>query len=245
MQNLSKRTRALTKQQKLWRGLWLVTLFCLLFPLRYTILKVGLIGGIFGLWLYALLLFPNRKWLRVLCLIGALLVLAPFLLPGHPANPVSLRKAYVAALLPYRGTLYVWGGGNRIGIDCSGLVQRGLIDADFQQSIQTSNPALLRQGLSLWWHNRSARALGDGYRNETHLLFEAPSLNTMDYSTILPGDIAVLSDGIHTLAYVGNQTWIEADPAPMRVILAKAPRQDMYFNMPVRLMRWSQLEPKV
>jgi hypothetical protein len=243
MQILPKRTTALTKQQKLWRSLWAVTLFCLLFPLRYTILKVGLIGGLLGLWLCAWVFFRQRKWVRVVCVIAALFIAGVLLIPGRPANPITLRKAYVVALLPYRGTLYIWSGGNRIGIDCSGLVQRGLIDADFQQGFLTGNPGLIRQGLSLWWHNRSARALGEGYRNETHLLFEAPSLNTMDYSSILPGDIAVLSDGIHTLAYVGNQTWIEADPKPMRVVLEKAPHdQDMYFSSPVRIMRWVQLE---
>jgi len=123
------------------------------------------------------------------------------------------------------------------------LVQRGLIDADFEQGLATGNPGLFRRGLSLWWHNRSAKALGEGYRRETHLLFEAASLNAADYSAILPGDIAVLSDGVHTLAYVGNQTWIEADPAPMRVVLEKAPREkDAYFNSPVRIMRWSQFD---
>jgi hypothetical protein len=246
MQNLQKRTTLLTNQQKTWRGLWAVTLFCLLFPLRYTILKVGLISGIFGLWLCALLLFQERKWVRVVCTAAALVVVLLLLVPGRPTNPVALRRAYVAALLPYRGTFYVWGGGNRIGIDCSGLVQRCLIDADFRQGIVTNNPGLIRQGFSLWWHNRSARALGEGYRGETRLLFEAPSLNQTDYSAILPGDIAVLSDGIHTLAYVGNETWIEADHAPMRVVLEKAPRtQNMYFSSPVRIMRWSQLESKV
>ena len=120
-----------------------------------------------------------------------------------------------------------------------------LIDADIRQGLTTNNPGLIRLGLSLWWHNRSAKSLGNGYRDETHLLFEAPRLNVVDYTVILPGDIAVMSDGVHTLAYVGNQTWIEADPTPMRVVLVKAPRkQDMYFNMPVRLMRWSQLEAK-
>ena len=122
---MRKRTVVSTGKQKLWRGLWVLTLFCLLFPLRYTILKVGLIGGLFGLRLCALVLFWNRRWVRTVCGIAVLLVGMILMLPGRPADTTALRNDYVAALLPYRGTLYVWGGGNRIGIDCSGLVQRG------------------------------------------------------------------------------------------------------------------------
>jgi hypothetical protein len=48
-----------------------------------------------------------------------------------------------------------------------------------------------------------------------------------------------MADGIHTLAYLGNSTWIEADPGPMHVILARAPgNPDPYFNKRVRVMRW-------
>ena len=244
MQNLPKRTIDRIGR-RIWRMLWIVPLFCLLFPVRYTTLKICFIASLLGLWLGAWLLFRERRWVRIACIVAGLGIILPLSLPGRPADPVSLRRAYVTALLPYRGTLYVWGGGNHLGIDCSGLVQRGLIDADFGQGMKTGNPGLLRQGVALWWHNRSAQALGEGYRGETRLLFQAPSLNQTDYTAILPGDIAVLSDGVHTLAYVGNRTWIEANPAPMRVVLAQAPSRDAYFNMPVRLMRWSQLEAKV
>lgn len=226
-----------------WRALWPLTAFCLLVPFRYTLLKLLLLLGLLGLWGGSLYLFWDRKWVRAVCLSLLLLVGIALFLPGRPPDPTVIRREYVRSLRVYRGTLYVWGGGNRLGIDCSGLVQRGLIDADFKESIATGNPRLLRRGLSLWWHSRSARALGEGYRDETRLLFEADSLNDMDYTAILPGDIAVLSDGVHTLAYLGDRTWIEADPEPMRVVERRAPgNTDLYFNMPVRLMRWRDFE---
>lgn len=226
-----------------WRALWPLTAFCLLFPLRYTFLKALLLLGVLGLWGGALCLFWGRKWVRAVCLGLVLTVGAVFVLPGRPPDAGAMRREYVRCLRFYRGTLYMWGGGNRLGIDCSGLVQRALIDAAVEQGVATGNPQLIRRGVSLWWHNRSARALGEGYRGETRLLFEAPSLNETDYGAVRPGDIAVLSDGVHTLAYLGDRTWIEADPEPMRVVEERAPgNADLYFNVPIRIMRWREFE---
>ena len=58
----------------------------------------------------------------------------------------------------------------RAGIDCSGLVTRGLIDADLSVGLRTANPRLLRHGLSLWWHPCTAQDLGDGYGGRTRFL---------------------------------------------------------------------------
>src|SRR5579862_5658674 len=236
---------ALQKQGKLlafWFGLWIVALLCLLCPLRFAFIRMGLVLSLVGIWGVALFLF--RRWYaRTICAVVAVGALAGLATPGRAYDPNMLRHDYVQSLLSYKGTRYLWGGGNRIGIDCSGLVQRGLIDACRHQALATMNPALARASVSLWWHTRTARALGAEYRGETRLLFEAKSLNAADYSRIEPGDIAVMSDGVHTLAYVGDQTWIEADPTPMRVILARAPgNPDAYFKMRVRIMRWRLLE---
>ena len=229
--------------RRLWYSLWIVTAFCLLFPMRFTLLKVGLLVGSVGLWAMSLYLYGRFCWARVVCGLVAVAVCVILLLPARTVDQDGLRRAYVRSLLSYEGTYYVWGGGNRLGIDCSGLVQRGLIDAQLWQGLKTQNGALVRGGIDLWWHNRSARALGEGYRNETRLLREVTSLNGSDDDGLLPGDIAVLSDGVHVLAYVGDKTWIEADPAPMHVVLARAPgNRDIYFNSPVRLMRWRVLE---
>jgi hypothetical protein len=231
---------------KFWRWLAIGTLLCLLIPMRYTLLKIGLLAGGVSFWFLTLYLFGDKLWVRAVCIVFAALALASvvfLMLPGDSDDPSALRQQYVRCLLSYKGTLYVWGGGNHLGIDCSGLVERGLIDADLEQGIATLNPKLARLGLSLWWHNRSARALGAGYRGDTFLLRETPSLDEADYKAIEPGDLAVMSDGIHVLAYVGTDTWIEADPKPMRVILAHVPRgTDYYFNSPVRIMRWRELD---
>jgi hypothetical protein len=85
-------------------------------------------------------------------------------------------------------------------------------------------------------------ALREGYRDLARPLFSADSINVLDHSRILPGDVAVTADGVHVLAYLGEQTWIEADPAAGRVIRVRAPAPDHgWFNVPVVLIRWRQL----
>jgi hypothetical protein len=230
-----------------WKILCLITALCWIVPLRHTFLKIGMIGGSAAVWVLTIYLFRNRRWVRGICLgvAAAVAVLVLFVsLPGRAYDHNALRRQYVASLIPYEGTIYIWGGGSRLGIDCSGLVQRGLIDAYLQQAFTTRNPQLARDGLSLWWHTCSARALGNGYRNETYLLATAPSLNEANYGQIVPGDIAVMADGDHTLTYIGNRTWIEAGPTPLKVFLAVAPRPaDPYFCSTVRIMRWSAFSP--
>lgn len=61
----------------------------------------------------------------------------------------------------------------------------------------------------------------------------------------MPGDMAVTSSGVHVLAYLGERTWIEADPNELqgnRVIRVKTPTRNAWFNMPVHIMRWRQFD---
>lgn len=162
--------------------------------------------------------------------------------PGREYSRTKLREQYVTSLLTYDGAPYVWGGECKRGIDCSGLVRRGMIDANLQTGITAVNPALLRESFSLWWHDASAKAMMEEYRARTRVLFPAHSLNKLDYSKLQPGDFAVTSTGVHTLAYIGDKTWIEADPNPMRVIRVRVPTRNAWFSMPVKVMRWRQLE---
>jgi len=165
-------------------------------------------------------------------------------LPGRNPDVSELRQKYVASLGKYEGTRYIWGGENRLGIDCSGLVRSGLMVADYEHGLGTLNAGLVREGISMWWHDCSARALGEEYRHVTRFLFSSPSVNQIDGSRILPGDIAVTADGIHTLAYLGDQIWIEADPDAKRVVKVHVPSGSPWFQQEVPLMRWTQLDEK-
>jgi len=163
------------------------------------------------------------------------------ILPGSEPDQVRLRKEYISVLKRYEGTVYIWGGENKIGIDCSGLVRNGLIDANVLVGIKTLNPKPIRTALNMWWNDCSASALRDGYRNYTKTLFKAENINSANIDAMLPGDIAVTVDGVHVLAYLGENLWIEADPGVMRVILVKTPTNNPWFTVPVYILRWTQL----
>lgn len=96
-------------------------------------------------------------------------------------------------------------------------------------------------GLSLWWNDTSAEALGKQHAGLTRLLFQAPSINEADHSRLLPGDLAVTTNGVHILAYLGEGAWIQASPDADRVIITRVPAEDSWLRQPVRLLRWSVL----
>ena len=228
----------------LWLPLWPLLFASLLCPLRLGMIRLAVALCLFFLWAGALWLGHARKPIRVFCLVLPLLPLCLFL-PGRTADPVTLQRAYTASLRRYENTPYVWGGGNAHGIDCSGLVARGLMDADLTVGFRTVNPRLLRQGLSLWWHPCTAEALGNGYGGRTRFLLATARLNSLDYGLVQPGDLAVTSGGGHALAYLGDRTWIEADPSLLRgdkVITVQTPSRIAWFGEGMRLIRWRQLE---
>ncbi|HLP91406.1 MAG TPA: NlpC/P60 family protein [Nostocaceae cyanobacterium] len=165
------------------------------------------------------------------------------ILPGHTPDTITLRNYYIAEMQAFTGTQYVWGGENRVGIDCSGLVRQALVNANFKYGLISLNPKLIREGFSIWWFDASAETLGAGYRNKTQRILAANSINELDHSQIKTGDIAVTQDGIHTLGYIGNNIWIEADPGEKKVITVKAPDQNnLWVRVPVYIVRWQQLK---
>jgi cell wall-associated NlpC family hydrolase len=100
----------------------------------------------------------------------------------------------------------------------------------------------VRLALALWWRDSTAEALGAGAGGKTVPILEAPSINQIDHQQLRPGDLAVTRTGTHILAYLGEQTWIQADPGEGRVLTLVAPEKDnLWFRAPVRVMRWAVL----
>lgn len=221
---------------------WFVCLAALIvimvYPVSHGILRLFTVTAIPVLWLLAMFLTCRVQWLSG-SILGLGLIFCIFvLLPGRTIDPVRLRNEYLKQLKRYEGSPYVWGGENRRGIDCSGLVRRALIDSHVWTALVTANPEALRAGINMWWHDCSALALRDQYRNYTIPLFSAQSINTITSSLLMPGDIAVTSDGVHVLAYLGNQQWIEADLAIAKVIILSVPSDNVWLTVPVKVMRW-------
>jgi hypothetical protein len=112
----------------------------------------------------------------------------------------------------------------------------------WKEGVKTLNPALVRESAVMWWYDASARALAAEYRDQTKHLMDSTSVNDTDVSRLLPGDLAVTSDGVHVLSYLGGDAWIEADPGEGKVLtLRTAPESkklDSWLNLPVTLVRW-------
>lgn len=231
--------------KKYWfYSLLVVFIALILFPISSTILRLATVLSVILLWISTMYLWWNRPLIRYLLGGMPFSFMILFMLPGKNFDLNQLRHATVTTLQGFEGTAYVWGGENEIGIDCSGLVRQGLIRANFRVGMQTFNGTLLRESLWLWWHDSSAKALRDEYHGKTRVLLKAPSLNKLDHTQILPGDFAITLNGIHSLAYLGNKTWIEADPAAGKVIIVQVPEKNIiWFDVPVYLMRWNQLNP--
>lgn len=227
-----------------WLALWPITIGLFLYPINNRVLRIAILGLVVLLWIGAVWLSWRVKWLRSIC-IGLPILAGIFaLLPGHTIDQSGLRERYPANLRAFEGSRYQWGGENRLGIDCSGLVRAALMNACLQESLRTLNPSLLRFSISCWWNDCSARALGEEYRHTTVKLFAAESVNSIPLTQILPGDMAVTDDGIHVLAYLGANEWIEADPNERKVIIEAIPSTNIWFDGPVTVVRWSLLNPK-
>ena len=183
--------------------------------LRVTSLASGLLffSGVLWFW------WKNTS-VRYLILTGGGLLVGAGLLPGRGISVSSLQQRYTQALGRYEGTRYIWGGENRRGIDCSGLVRQGMVDATFHEGLTTLNGRLIRHSLAMRWYDCSAEALRDGYRGFSVKLGEAMALDQHDHTMLQLGDFAITSDGVHALAYLGNETWIEADPAVHKALPA-------------------------
>lgn len=228
--------------RRLWLAVLILFIAIWLFPVSTTATRsIGL--ALFSvIWIGLIALAWSHRFLRF-SLIGFSMLCAIFLvLPTrrHP-DTTSLRNAYVAGLRHYDGVTYYWGGESPKGIDCSGLIRRGLIDSFFLRGISTFDAGLVRHAFWLWWHDCTARDLGEGHSNTTHLA-DTPSINALDHSKILPGDLAVTSDGLHIMAYLGDNHWIEADPGIGQVVTISVPTHNAWFRVPMNIVRWNVLQ---
>ncbi len=151
--------------------LWALSIALFVVLLRqsvsYGITRLAIV--VIGLLIIAGLLY--FIWRQRIIRFGLMAIVASFsiflLLPGNPTAGKTLQPQYLSMLRSYEGSPYVWGGENHLGIDCSGLVREGLIQANLHYGFQHLNPALIRQGLEMWWFDAGADALLQEYRGYT------------------------------------------------------------------------------
>ncbi|RYG73067.1 hypothetical protein EON80_03575 [bacterium] len=208
----------------------------------FTYVKMAALGCCLFLLLGIALAFKYGKWFSILTTLSLILIAA---WPAQPVDSGQLRKQYVRSMRAYRETPYVWGGENGRGIDCSGLMRRGMIDALLAEGWADRNPALWREAGVIWWKDCSAREMKNGFSGRIEPVFEVRSLNTLSDQRLQMGDLAVTKSGVHVLAYVGDGTWIQADPnlanGGNKVIETKAPSKNGWFGQRVVICRWKDL----
>lgn len=181
----------------------------------------------------------SRIVLRVTLALITLLIGLP-LSPIRPIDHSRLREDYLAALQEFEGTTYVWGGEGRLGIDCSGLVRSAMRTSLIRTALVTANPGLCRVAFSIWWNDCTARQLGEAYRGSTQPVCTADSINALSPDNLQVGDLAIVAGGRHVLAYLGNQSWIEADPNRGRVTVDYAPDPaNRWLCSPAQIVRWN------
>jgi hypothetical protein len=225
----------------LWVTALIFLIACMLYPVSYRITRLASLILLFTVWFGLIGLLWKKPWFRW-SLVTVTTFFGSFLaLPARPLPPSEeLRSHYLHALQRYEGVTYYWGGESFRGIDCSGLIRRGLIDSFFLTGLKNGDPGLVRRAMSLWWHDCTAKALSEQHRGLTRSLFDTISLNDLDHTTVLPGDLAITSNGVHILAYIGNKRWIQADPHAGRVISLSAPSsENPWFNDPMKICRWT------
>lgn len=211
-------------------------------PVNSKILKVTLLGCLFGVWIGFTILTWKRKPLRIAALMLPFLVAIPFLLPGGDVEPEELRQDYVRRMKQFEGTMYYWGGESSRGIDCSGLPRRAFRDALLAYGIKHFNGRAFRGYIEQWWFDASAKALGEGYRSYTSPIGTNGTIQKMDYDALVAGDLAVSTSGVHILAYAGDGQWIQADPGLGAVATLDGRKDDnVWFSTPVTTHRWQLL----
>ncbi len=197
--------------------------------------------GVLGVIIVGSIVFSWKRRALRWTLLALYAVIAVFLfMPSSPreGDAAALRSIYSKSMAGYTGVAYAWGGECATGIDCSGLVRRGLFDAFVSHGIRTFNPYWVREGISIWWNDATAEMLGKGAGGRTREITNCKTLNELDPAQLQPGDLAVTLSGIHVMAYLGNNVWIGADPGEQRVTQFTVPEnKNGYFATPMRIVK--------
>lgn len=205
-------------------------------------LRLGWLAALGLSWAGLLFLAWRRGRVRCLLVILPVLIVAPLLLPARELNQDDLESRYLKELSGFDGSPYHWGGEDRRGIDCSGLPRRALRNALISYGLLHADGRALRLALEQWWHDSSAKALGEGYRDWTHSLGRTGTVKAMDYAGLEAGDLAVTKGGAHVLCYLGDGRWIQADPGLGKVATLDGRKDANYwFESKVSLHRWQVL----
>ncbi len=221
-------------------GALLGVIAILLNPVNSKLLNLGFLACVTVLLVGLILLLWKKKPWRYAVFAIPVILFVPFILPGRDIQTEQLNSDYLRRVAAFEGTRYHWGGESSRGIDCSGLPRRAMRDAMLAQSFLTLNGRGFRGWLKQWWYDASAKALSESYRDYTVPLHVTGTIREMDYEGLVPGDMAVTTNGVHILVYLGKGQWAQADPVPGKVTILDGRTGDSgWFDQEVTTHRWS------
>lgn len=189
-------------------------------------------------WIFLIVLAYRKMWLRLSLLLLPIGVILTIAVGGGAADSAMLRQEYVRCLREYNGAPYVFGGENILGIDCSGLIRKSMVNAYLSVAWRTHNPAAVRSAFDIWYNDCSTHTLRTGYGNRVEILADIPNDGQLGSVGLQKGDLALLDKYHHVLAYLGDNVWIEADPTAGKVILSDISKRGI---SPCRIARWVAL----
>ncbi len=190
-----------------------VFLALLLYPISTRTLRLAELVMAAGLWSLLPVLFWKSRAACVAWSIFTAMGMGVLLWPDSGSrDPARVRNFYLSRLQAFSGAPYVWGGENRLGIDCSGLVRKALVEALWLQGVTGFDPGAVREACRLWWNDATAADLGSTASSQTARVGALKNLRDTRALELLPGDLAVTAGGVHVLAYLGGGRWINADP---------------------------------
>lgn len=223
-------------------AVWIWTIW---YPVHNRPIQMATLTAILAVIFIVAMILPNRA--RKFFMIGFVCLSAVFVISivigDREVDEAAFRNSFVDELRKQVGKTYVWGGEGFAGVDCSGLPRRAFRIACWKRGFLDLNPGLWRLAIQNWAFDASASAMKEEYRGETRNLgVEAASISTLNSNKVAPGDLAVTENGIHMLAYLGENRWIQADPGRGLVIIEDArTSENHWLNTPVEFLSWSIL----
>ena len=222
-------------------SLLVANVFIILQPihsLRYNLFIVFSLA--LALLVFGLYLFLNfRRYFYVYIIVVTLPLLANF--NRSKIDPIELKILYISQLRSFVGTSYVWGGENFLGIDCSGLPRKSMINALWKYGPFHFNGVAIQKALYFWWHDASALELIGGYSGNTIVYSDVFVINDGNLNA-LPGDMAITKGGIHVMVYLDKSQIIQAEPDRGNVVIDQLPEGGSpWYNEKVKLVCWSLL----
>lgn len=218
-------------------------------PINSTAIRCLILLGLVGTCAEIVLVFcrirrKNRKIFHVgIALTSMVLFLIFVLMFLWPQRESGIGEEYLSSLKSYEETPYLWGGENRLGIDCSGLPRKAMRTALLRTAWNTGSVSLYFAALENWWFDASAKALMEGYRNYLVPLDLSGTVETAPESELRDGDLAITDDGVHVLVFLGRGEWISADPGQGKVVIEHSSgSKNPWFQRPVHFYRWTSLD---